>query len=146
MTSATDGADPAPDCLFCKIVSGAIPSRRIYEDDHAVAFLDIGAWHRGHSLVVPRRHVPDLVTGEPLLSDISPAIDAVARMLVDRLAADGINLLSSTGSVAGQEVFHLHVHLVPRYAAEPGLDKMITRAPVSAEELDAVYRQISPPE
>jgi histidine triad (HIT) family protein len=146
MTSATDRADPAPDCLFCKIVSGAIPSRRIYEDDHAVAFLDIGAWHRGHSLVVPRRHVPDLVTGEPSLSDISPAIDAVARMLVDRLAADGINLLSSTGSVAGQEVFHLHVHLVPRYAAEPGLDKMITRAPVSAEELDAVYRQISPPE
>jgi histidine triad (HIT) family protein len=146
MTSATDGADSAPDCLFCKIVSGAIPSRRIYEDDHAVAFLDIGGWHRGHSLVVPRRHVPDLVTGEPSLSDISPAIDAVARMLIDKLAADGINLLSSTGSVAGQEVFHLHVHLVPRYAAEPGLDKMITRAPVSAEELDAVHRQISQPE
>ena len=145
MTSPSNGADTAPDCLFCKIVSGAIPSRRIYEDDHAVAFLDIGAWHRGHSLVVPRRHIPDLVTGEPSLSDISPAIDAVARMLIDKLAADGINLLSSTGSVAGQEVFHLHVHLVPRYAAEPGLDKLITRTPVSAEELDAVYRQISGP-
>jgi histidine triad (HIT) family protein len=143
MTSATDGADSAPDCLFCKIVSGAIPSRRIYEDDHAVAFLDIGAWHRGHSLVVPRRHVPDLITGEPSLADISPAIDVVARLLIDKLGADGINLLSSTGSVAGQEVFHLHVHLVPRYAAEPGLDKMITRAPVPAEELDAVHRQIS---
>ena len=146
MTSPSNGADSAPDCLFCKIVSGVIPSRRIYEDDHAVAFLDIGAWHRGHSLVVPRRHVPDLVTGEPSLADISPAIDAVARMLIDKLAADGINLLSSTGSVAGQEVFHLHVHLVPRYASEPGLDKMITRAPVSAEELDAVYRRISRPQ
>jgi histidine triad (HIT) family protein len=146
MTTATNDPDTAPDCLFCKIVSGAIPSRRIYEDDRAVAFLDIGAWHRGHSLVVPRRHVPDLITGEPSLSDISPAIDAVARMLIDKLAADGINLLSSTGSVAGQEVFHLHVHLVPRYAAEPGLDKMINRTPVSAKELDAVYRQISRPE
>jgi histidine triad (HIT) family protein len=146
MTSPSNGADTAPDCLFCKIVSGAIPSRRIYEDDHAVAFLDIGAWHRGHSLVVPRRHVPDLITGEPSLADISAAIDAVARMLIDKLAADGINLLSSTGSVAGQEVFHLHVHVVPRYASEPGLDKMITRAPVSAEELDAVYRRISRPE
>jgi histidine triad (HIT) family protein len=146
MTSASNGAETAADCLFCKIVSGAIPSRRIYEDDHAVAFLDIGAWHRGHSLVVPRRHVPDLITGEPSLSDISPAIDAVARMLIDKLAADGINLLSSTGSVAGQEVFHLHVHLVPRYASEPGLDKMITRAPVSTEELDAVYRLISRPQ
>lgn len=142
MTSASNGAETAADCLFCKIVSGAIPSRRIYEDDHAVAFLDIGAWHRGHSLVVPRRHVPDLITGEPSLSDISPAIDAVARLLIDKLAADGINLLSSTGSAAGQEVFHLHVHLVPRYADQPGLDRMITRAPVSAEELDAVYRQI----
>ena len=101
MNSATDSADTAPDCLFCKIVSGAIPSRRIYEDDHAVAFLDIGAWHRGHSLVVPRRHVPDLITGEPSLSDISPAIDVVARLLIDKLGADGINLLSSTGSVAG---------------------------------------------
>jgi histidine triad (HIT) family protein len=146
MTPTHNVGNPDSDCLFCKIVAGAIPSRRIYEDDHAVAFLDIGAWHRGHSLVVPRRHIPDLVTGEPSLSDISPAIDAVARMLIDKLAADGINLLSSTGSVAGQEVFHLHVHLVPRYAAEPGLDKMITRAPVSAEELDAVHRQISQPE
>lgn len=146
MTSPSNGADSAPDCLFCKIVSGVIPSRRIYEDDHAVAFLDIGAWHRGHSLVVPRRHVPDLISGEPSLSDISPAIDAVARMLIGKLAADGINLLSSTGSVAGQEVFHLHVHLVPRYAAEPGLDKMINRTPVSAEELDAIYQQISRPE
>jgi histidine triad (HIT) family protein len=142
MTSKREGADTVPDCLFCKIVSGAIPSRTFYEDDHAVAFLDIGAWHRGHTLVVPRRHVPDLISGEPSLSDISPAIDAVARALVDKLAADGINLLSSTGSVAGQEVFHLHVHLVPRYADEPGLDRMIARAPVSAEELDAVYRQI----
>jgi histidine triad (HIT) family protein len=142
MTPTHDGGNADSDCVFCKIVAGAIPSRQIYEDDHAVAFLDIGAWHRGHSLVVPRRHVPDLITGEPSFSDLSPAIDAVARLLIDKLAADGINLLSSTGSAAGQEVFHLHVHLVPRYADEPGLDKMIRRAPVSAEELDAVYRQI----
>jgi histidine triad (HIT) family protein len=142
MNATPVSADTDPDCLFCKIVSGAIPSRTFYEDDQAVAFLDIGAWHRGHSLVVPRRHVPDLISGEPSLSDISPAIDAVARILVDRLAADGINVLSSTGSAAGQEVFHLHVHLVPRYADEPGLDRMIHRVPVSAEELDAVYRQI----
>ncbi|HZA31732.1 MAG TPA: HIT domain-containing protein [Propionibacteriaceae bacterium] len=142
MTPTHNGGNADSDCLFCKIVAGAIPSRRIYEDDHAVAFLDIGAWHRGHSLVVPRRHVPDLITGQPSFADISPAIDAVARLLIDKLAADGINLLSSTGSAAGQEVFHLHVHLVPRYADEPGLDKMITRAPVSAGELDAVYRQI----
>jgi histidine triad (HIT) family protein len=142
MTSAQPGLDADPNCLFCKIISGVIPSRRIYQDDRAVAFLDIGAWHPGHSLVVPRRHVPDLISGEPSLAVIAPAIEAVARMLVDRLGAGGINLLSSSGAVAGQEVFHLHVHLVPRYASETGLDRMINRRQLPEAELDSVYRQI----
>jgi histidine triad (HIT) family protein len=131
-----------PNCLFCKIVSGELPSRRIYEDDRAVAFLDIGAWHRGHALVVPKRHVPDMMTGPGTLPEIAPAIDAVARLLMDRLGADGLNLLSSTGQVAGQEVFHLHVHVVPRYADEPGLGRLVNAGVVSDAELDSVYRQI----
>jgi len=131
-----------PHCVFCKIVSGELPSRRIYEDDRAVAFLDIGAWHRGHSLVVPKRHVPDFVTGTSSLPEIAPAVDAVARMLMHRLAADGINLLSSAGNAAGQEVFHLHMHLVPRYADEPGLRMLVSPGGVSDGELESVYRQI----
>ena len=131
-----------PNCIFCKIVSGELPSRRFYEDDRAVAFLDIGAWHRGHALVVPRRHVPDIVTGTNALPEIAPAFDAVARLLMQRLAADGINLLSSAGEAAGQEVFHLHVHVVPRYANEPGLGRLVNPDGASDEELDAVYRQI----
>jgi histidine triad (HIT) family protein len=131
-----------PDCIFCKIISGQLPSRRIYEDDRAVAFLDIGAWHRGHALVVPKRHVPDLVTGPGSLSEIAPAIDAVARLLMDRLAADGVNVLSSTGEAAGQEVFHLHVHVVPRYADDPGLRRLVNSGVVSDAELDSVYSQI----
>jgi histidine triad (HIT) family protein len=131
-----------PNCIFCKIISGELPSRRIYEDDRAVAFLDIGAWHRGHALVVPKRHVPDMITGPATLPEIAPAIDAVARLLVDRLPADGINLLSSTGEAAGQEVFHLHVHVVPRYADEPGLRQLVNAGVVSDGELDSVYRQI----
>jgi len=121
-----------PNCLFCKIISGELASRRIYEDEQAVAFLDIGAWHRGHCLVVPKRHVPD----------IAPAVDAVARLLMQRLAADGINLLSSSGEAAGQEVFHLHVHVVPRYADEPGLRLLVNSGVVPDGELDSVYRQI----
>jgi len=131
-----------PNCLFCKIVSGELPARRIYEDDRAVAFLDIGAWHPGHALVVPKRHVPDMITGPGALPEIAPAIDAVARLLMNRLAADGLNVLSSTGQVAGQEVFHLHVHVVPRYADEPGLGQLINTGVVSDAELDSVYRQI----
>src|SRR5918998_6333708 len=132
-----------PDCLFCCIVAGDVPSRQIYADEHAVAFLDIGPWHRGHSLVVPRRHVPDLVTGAPALPEIAPAIDAVARLLVRRLAADGVNLLSSTGAVAGQEVFHLHVHVVPRYADEPGLGMLVNPDTVPDGELESVFAQVT---
>ena len=129
-------------CIFCKIISGELPSRRIYEDDRAVAFLDIGAWHRGHALVVPKRHVPDMLTGPGTLPEIAPAIDAVARLLMQRLAADGINVLSSSGEAAGQEVFHLHVHVVPRYADEPGLGMLVNSGVAPDCELDSVYSQI----
>lgn len=137
-----ESRDIDPTCVFCKIVSGELPSRRIYEDDRAVAFLDIGAWHRGHALVVPKRHIPDAVTGTSSLPEIAAAVDAVARMLMHRLAADGINLLSSSGEVAGQEVFHLHMHVVPRYAVEPGLGMLVNSGRVPDGELESVYRQI----
>ena len=141
--SSPAAAEADPSCLFCRIVAGDVPSRRIYADAHAVAFLDVGPWHRGHSLVVPRRHVPDLVTGAPALPEIAPAIDAVARLLMRTLAADGVNVLSSTGTVAGQEVFHLHVHVVPRYADEPGLAMLVNPDTAPEGELDSVYAQVT---
>ena len=137
--------EPAsPDeCIFCRIVAGELPSRQIYADDHAIAFLDINAWHRGHTLVIPRRHVVDLVSGEPSLPEIAPAVDAVARMLKARLAPDGMNFLSSAGVAAGQTVFHAHVHVIPRYADEPGLAHLVNPVEVPDGELDSVWRQIS---
>jgi histidine triad (HIT) family protein len=116
-----------PDCLFCRIVAGEIPSRQVYADETAVAFLDVAPWQRGHTLVVPREHVPDLISGPPMLARIGPAVDATARLLTERLGADGLNLISSARSVAGQEVFHLHLHLVPRYAHRPGLAQLFAR-------------------
>lgn len=137
-------SDPVadPDCLFCAIVAGSVPALQVYADEHAVAFLDIEPWHRGHTLVVPRRHVADVVTGTPALAEIAPAVDAVARMLQHRLAADGINLLSSAGPVAGQTVRHLHVHVVPRYAGEPGLARLVNPGGAAEDELESVSRQI----
>lgn len=131
--------DRDPDCLFCRIVAAEVPSRLVYADSDAVAFLDVAPWHRGHTLVVPRRHVPDLVHGAPALAAIAPALDAVARLLVDRLNADGLNLLSSAGAVAGQEVGHLHVHLVPRYASLPGGANLVQHPDVREAELDEVH-------
>jgi histidine triad (HIT) family protein len=131
------------DCIFCKIIAGDIPSRRVYEDDVAIAFLDVGPWSRGHTLVVPREHVADLVTDPPQLAVIGPAIDATARLLTTKLNADGLNLLSSAKAVAGQEVFHLHVHLIPRYADKPGLKNLIGPDPEAAADLDAVHAEIT---
>lgn len=115
------------DCLFCSIVSGDLPSRKVYEDDFAYAFLDIAPFHKGHTLVVPKRHVDDLTGDAEVLTEIAPAISHVSRLLVDKLDADGLNMLSSAGPVAGQEVFHLHVHLVPRYGEHPGLGELFRK-------------------
>ena len=133
------------DCVFCRIVAGELPSREVYADDTAVAFLDLAPWQRGHTLVVPRQHVEDVVTGQPILAAIAPAIDHTARLLVERLQADGLNLLSSAGAVAGQEVFHLHVHLVPRYAARPGLSGLVGTDRGDDADLDAVLDRIRTP-
>lgn len=128
-------------CLFCSIVAGDVSSRQVYADEHAVAFLDINPWHVGHTLVVPRRHVDDLL-GEPeALTEIAPAISATSRLLTERLAADGLNLLASSGVAAGQEVFHLHVHLVPRFAHRAGLRELFVRE--TEVDLDRVHRQLT---
>lgn len=137
----TDGQDP--NCIFCKIVIGEIPSRRVFEDQAAVAFLDVSPWSLGHTLVVPKTHVADLLTDPPQLAAIAPAIDATARLLTRRLDADGLNLLSSAGSVAGQEVFHLHVHLVPRYLSKPGLANLIGPDPGAAADLPGLHARLT---
>lgn len=128
-------------CLFCRIVAGELPSRQVYADEHAVAFLDIAPWHRGHTLVIPRRHVPDLLSDPTALTEIAPAIVATGSLLVDRLGADGLNALTSNGAVAGQEVFHLHVHLVPRYADDPGIGRLVARS--EAGDLDQVLATVT---
>jgi histidine triad (HIT) family protein len=132
------------DCVFCKIIAGDIPSRKIDEDEHSYSFLDIAPFHPGHTLVVPKRHVDSFLADPPALSEITPAIDRVSRLLVDRLDADGMNLFSSAGAVAGQEVFHLHVHLVPRYAETGGLRNLFGPKPAATDEdLEAVWKQLT---
>jgi histidine triad (HIT) family protein len=112
------GMDPS--CIFCSIAAGTAPSYQIYEDDTAVAFLDLAPLRQGHTLVVPRRHVPDVMAGEgaQALIDIGPAIHHVSRRLMQVFNADGINLLQANRAAAGQVVFHLHVHLVPRHEGD----------------------------
>ena len=88
------------DCLFCAIVAGEVPSRQVYADEHAVAFLDIAPFHRGHTLVIPRRHGSAFLTAPSALAEITPAVDATAALLRQRLAPAGMNLISSAGAAA----------------------------------------------
>lgn len=128
------------DCLFCAIVAGDIPARRIYEDDTAIAFLDIHPWQQGHTLVVPRRHTVDALEDDDVLAEIAPAVARVGRLLKERLGADACNILSNAGPVSGQEVLHTHVHILPRYADNPGIAGM--RGPVKSD-LDAVAAKLA---
>ena len=109
-----------PDCLFCKIVAGEIPSQRVDEDERTVAFMDINPATRGHALVVPREHSANLLEVEhDDLAATLAAAQRLARTVTERLGADGVNLLNCCGATAWQTVFHFHVHVIPRYEGDP---------------------------
>ncbi len=103
-------------CVFCEIVEGRAFASLVYEDDVAVAFLDIFPVHRGHTLVVPRQHVRDLAEcpGE-LASHLMRVSASLAPRIVRAVAGAGFNVWTANGAAAGQEVFHLHLHILPRF-------------------------------
>jgi histidine triad (HIT) family protein len=126
-----------PDCLFCKIVAGELPSTIIDEDGRVIAFMDINPATRGHALVVPRNHAKDLLEIEP--EDLAATVlgaQRLARRAGERLGADGVNLINSCGAQAWQTVFHFHVHVIPRYADDP-LRLPCVPAPRDGDEIAA---------
>lgn len=128
------------DCIFCQIA--ADPDMRfVYSDDDCVAFLDIEPWQRGHTLIIPREHVADLLEGPDVYARLAPAVAKVSQHLIDKLGAQGVNVMCNARAVAGQSVFHLHVHVIPRYLDTPGLRSLVptTAVRASAEQLDEVY-------
>jgi histidine triad (HIT) family protein len=109
-----------PDCLFCGIVAGSIPSQMVDSDERTIAFMDINPATPGHALVVPREHSADLMEIEE--DDLSASILAAQRLsrrMKDVLDADGIDLINACGAAAWQTVFHFHIHVVPRYEDDP---------------------------
>ena len=122
----------ADDCIFCKIVAGELPSQRVDEDEHTVAFMDINPWTRGHALVVPRRHSRNLYEiAEDDLRHAAVASKRLALRMRDRLRCDGVNLVNACEPAAWQTVFHFHVHVIPRFEGDP------LRVPASPEQADA---------
>ena len=102
-------------CIFCKIVNGEIPSYKIYENDKVYAFLDIAKDVDGHTLVIPKKHVVDIMDADAdTLKDVMEGIKAVTDHYVS-LGYDGVNVMNASGEAAEQSVFHLHFHIIPRY-------------------------------
>ncbi len=131
-----------PDCLFCKIVAGELPAQIVSEDERTVAFMDINPGTRGHLLVVPREHSVNVLETEP--EDLKATILAaqrMARLVTERLGADGVNLLNSCGAAAWQTVFHLHIHVIPRYHDDP-LKLPWTPAPGDSDEIAATAAEL----
>ncbi|HEY2437046.1 MAG TPA: HIT family protein [Solirubrobacteraceae bacterium] len=109
-----------PDCIFCRILAGEIPSSVVAEDERTVTFMDINPATRGHMLVIPRAHARNLLdVDEADLEAVIVAAQRAARRANDRLGCDGVNLLNSCGRAAWQTVFHFHIHVIPRYEGDP---------------------------
>ena len=103
-------------CLFCRLANGDLPAHVVHTDESCVAFLDNAPAARGHTLVVPRVHVPDRWSADPeTAAALGRACSTVARRIREKLAPDGLTMRQNTGAASGQNVFHLHVHLVPRW-------------------------------
>ena len=104
------------DCIFCKIVAGEIPCSKVYEDEHVLAFLDIFPINPGHTLVIPKEHyefvveLPSSLTG-PIFDTARKIVSAIQK---SDLKCDAVNLHLADGQVAGQEIPHVHLHIIPR--------------------------------
>lgn len=135
------GEPPKAPCVFCEIVAGRAPAHRIYEDAKTIAFLDLFPITRGHVLVVPKRHIDRLTELPPAdYADFLAALAEVCRR-TERLARD-YNVGLNQGRLAGQIVFHLHFHIIPRYG-EPSALWTTPRARLAEGDASSLVQTLS---
>lgn len=110
------------DCIFCKIVAGEIPASKVYEDDYFLAFLDISQVTPGHTLVIPKKHARNLLEMTPdETAALFNIVSRVTKKVESATQPQGMNIISNMEEIAGQSVFHTHVHILPRYSQEDDL-------------------------
>lgn len=109
------------DCIFCKIINGEIPSAKVYEDEHVLAFLDISPVTKGHTLLIPKVHKENIFE---LTSEVAERLFSVAPKIANAIKQTyqpvGMNLINNNGEKADQSVFHFHLHFIPRYGENDG--------------------------
>ena len=127
-------------CVFCEIVKGNIPSKKVYEDDEILAILDIAQTTKGHTLVMPKTHYTDIYEADPeILKKLIVKVQELGKMICENLGAQGSNILVNTDEVAGQSVHHLHFHIIPRYSKDDSIKIEFTE---NSLDLDEVLSQI----
>ena len=129
-------------CIFCKIANGEIPSRTLYEDNDFRVILDLAPATKGHALILPKNHYKNLYEiEEETAAKVMPLAKKMAVEITQKLGCDGFNLMQNNNEIAGQTVFHFHMHLIPRYNND---NQNLVRKPQQAtdEELDAVREAI----
>lgn len=128
------------DCIFCKLANGEIPARTIYEDELFRVILDASPATRGHALILPKEHYGDLFDlGEKEKTALMEVAQKVALKMKEKLNFDGFNLVQNNGQLAGQTVFHFHLHLIPRYKNEENQEKLSwNHLAMDAKELDQI--------
>ncbi|NYZ74059.1 HIT family protein [Candidatus Micrarchaeota archaeon] len=109
-----------PECIFCKIVRGTLQSTKLYEDEHMIAFLDSRPITKGHTLIIPKKHTEMLVELEDnLVGDMLITAKKIGKALrKSKLNCRGINYVLADGAEAGQNIFHVHMHVIPRYRGD----------------------------
>ncbi len=132
------------DCVFCKIINGEIPSCKVYEDDQVVAFLDLQPFEKGHTLVVPKVHAQTLTDlPESAFTPVLSAVQKVARLLKEKLACDGFNVMQNNGACATQSVPHVHFHVIPRWGTEPKASMWTPSPYASMDEMKAMHARLT---
>ena len=131
-------------CIFCKIVKGQIPSSQIYEDDSSLAFLDIAPFTKGHSIVIPKNHYANLLDfPEEEMKSFFSAIKKVVAKIKDKMNADGINLMQNNFKAAGQEVSHLHFHVIPRWNDDRAFPFRVKKLDLSKDEINEILNTLN---
>jgi histidine triad (HIT) family protein len=130
------------ECLFCKIVKGEIPSAQVYATDQVLAFLDIGPVQRGHTLIIPKAHYPDLwQVPKGLGQGLLLAMQVVGQAVMRATKADGLNVFMNNYQAAGQVVPHAHWHLIPRFEGD-GLRLWSQQEYESPEDMRSIAKAI----
>ena len=144
MTRAARMTMKDENCIFCKLANGDIPTRKIYEDDQFSVIMDASPATKGHALILPKDHYANIYE-IPGLSVAAAMVLAkkLATKMTDALHCDGFNILQNNGEAAGQTVFHLHVHLIPRYKGQDTGMLEWAHQEFSDEDMDALCEQLS---